>query len=115
MGVPDFCEHREYEDRCELCKRDREIKKLQADLQDAKTEIERRRLSAMFGTSCEVLGAAMAQSIKEMRDQLIHDAANLRDYAQCTEPAGVARVMVEVAEHLEELCGTQAAKQEALR
>ncbi len=48
----------------------------------------------------------MSESLlSEMRDQLFHDAANLRDYAQCAEPFGVANLMVEVAEHLEELCG----------
>lgn len=41
----------------------------------------------------------------DMKTQLLHDAENLRDYAQCAEPAAAARVMVEVAEHLEELCG----------
>ena len=35
--------------------------------------------------------------------QLLHDAANLRDYSQSVEPAGAARAMVEVAEHLEEM------------
>lgn len=31
MGVPNRCRHAEYEDKCELCKRDREIKTLQAE------------------------------------------------------------------------------------
>lgn len=58
---------------------------------EAAAEIERLRATIRFDD--------------EMREQLLHDAANLRDYASCTEPAGSARVMVEVAEHLEELCG----------
>jgi hypothetical protein len=33
--------------------------------------------------------------------QLQRDAANLRDHAQAAEPSGVARLMIEVAEHLE--------------
>ena len=49
MGVPGWCRHGGYEDRCELCKRDREIRQ-------QKDEIERLK------KACELYRQASIQS-----------------------------------------------------
>jgi len=73
--------------------------------------IARQSLAESLALSNEVLTDAVdAICVGQVREQLLHDAENLREYAKAAEPPGVSRLMVEVAEHIRQIISVEPTK-----